>query len=134
MGKHPALDEAVIRATGAITKATLSAPPETRKAVTKALDQLWTDIQAAEADHRHQAFGHGWQEGHEAGVLDGWADRDNRAARELAEKDAELAALRSQLEARTLQQVGQDALDSHTAEDIGTMAAALGPTGRLIHH
>jgi len=38
-------------------------------------------------------FGRGWREGHEVGRLDGWAQRDVEAQRELARKNDQIQAL-----------------------------------------
>jgi len=43
-------------------------------------------------------FGRGWREGHEAGRLSGWAQRDLEAQRELAQKNDQIQALMTMVE------------------------------------
>jgi hypothetical protein len=76
---------------------------------------LRKELRDAVCQQHDAAFGGGWREGHEAGRLAGWEQRDIEAQRELAHKNDQIQALMAIVEGYEL---GADA-PSEPADRVG---------------
>jgi hypothetical protein len=73
--------------------------PETvRYRLNSAYDSLSNELRELLSHQSDADFGRGWREGHEAGRVAGWAQRDREAQRELALKNDQIQALMTMVE------------------------------------
>ena len=83
--------------------------PETvRYRVNSAYESLSTDLRQLLSEQSDSDFGHGWREGHEAGRIAGWAQRDREAQRELASKNDQIQALMTMVESYRMRESDHD--------------------------
>lgn len=78
-------------------------------------------------------FGRGWREGHEVGRLEGWAQRDAEAQRELARKNDQIQALMTTVESYRARLHGEPVAGVR-ADDLGPQALrAVGQSRANVH-
>ena len=83
--------------------------PETvRFRVNAAFESLSTDLRELLSEQSDADFGRGWREGHEAGRVSGWAQRDREAQRELALKNDQIQALMTMVESFRMREIDHD--------------------------
>jgi len=83
--------------------------PETvRFRVNAAYESLSTDLRELPSEQSDADFGRGWREGHEAGRIAGWAQRDREAQRELALKNDQIQALMTMVESYRMRESDHD--------------------------
>jgi hypothetical protein len=83
--------------------------PETvRYRVNAAYESLSTELRELLSQQSDSDFGRGWREGHEAGRIAGWAQRDREAQRELALKNDEIQALMTMVESYRMRESDHD--------------------------
>ena len=83
--------------------------PETvRYRVNSAYESLSTDLRELLSEQSDSDFGRGWREGHEAGRVAGWAQRDREAQRELALKNDQIQALMTMVESYRMREGDHD--------------------------
>jgi hypothetical protein len=91
--------------------------PETvRYRVNSAYESLSTDLRQLLSEQSDSDFGHGWREGHEAGRIAGWAQRDREAQRELAVKNDQIQALMTMVESYRMRESDHDPARSALAD------------------
>ena len=73
-------------------------PEAVQQRLTMAYAALAGDVRELLVQQSDAGFGRGWREGHEAGRLQGWAERDGDAQRELARKNDQIQALMTLVE------------------------------------
>ena len=108
-------------------------PEPVQQRLTAAYAAFASDVRELLLQQSDADFGRGWREGHEAGRLQGWADRDADAQRELARKNDQIQALMTLVESYRMRPPAEASTEP-AATPVERTQSAMGPAPRLPVH